>query len=167
MLTLDDAHVRSEIRVPEIDWDAEQRRFMDVAYPFALRAAQRAFRHWHPRKKDDAVQEFMAKMWHQWRCLLDNGRDPEPLLWPLIHWAKQWVRYDRRIAGRAHNIDLQDYRAGMIRQDMDSRGRLHPAERSARINGFLDWTGQARSDDPAALVAAMDEIGVTLADFAE
>ena len=35
---------------------------------------------------------------------------------------------------------------------MDGQGQPKPHERAARINGFLDWTGQARTDDPAELV---------------
>ena len=71
-----------------IDWEVEMWRFMEVAYPFAVRAARRAFRRWHERKRDDAVAELMAKMWDQWKRLLERGRDPESLLWPLLHWPK-------------------------------------------------------------------------------
>jgi hypothetical protein len=148
-----------------IDWEMEKRRFERVAYPFALRAAQRAFRRWPERKRADAEAEFLAKMWDQWRRLLERGRDPEPLLWPLLHWAKQWVRYDRRLSGRSQNIDIQDYRTGMVQHLMDQRGQLKPHERSARINGFLDWAGMAKTDDPGALVAALEQAGLTLEEY--
>jgi hypothetical protein len=148
-----------------INWDAERERFERVAYPFALRAAKRAFKRWHERKRDDAEAEFMAKMWDQWSRLILKGKDPEPLLWPLIHWSRQWVRYDRRLAGRPHNIDIQDYRAEMVQHLMDCRGRLKPHERSARINGFLDWTGQARTDDPSELIAALESAGMSLEEY--
>jgi hypothetical protein len=148
-----------------IDWDAERERFEHVAYPLALHAARRAFGKWHERKRDDAEAEFMAKMWDQWSRLISKGRDPGPLLWPLIHWAKQWVRYDRRLAGRPQNIDIQDYRAGMVQHLMDGRGKLRPHERSARINGFLGWSAQPRADDPAALVAALEAVGLTLEEY--
>ena len=65
-----------------INWDVERERFERVAYPFALRAAKRAFKGWHERKRDDAEAEFLAKVWDQWERLLDKGQDPEPLLWP-------------------------------------------------------------------------------------
>ena len=148
-----------------IDWAAEQRRFEQVAYPFAVRAAKRAFKKWHERKRADAEAEFMAKVWDQWARLLLRGKDPEPMLWPLIHWAKQWVRYDRRIAGRPRNLDIEDYRAGMTRHLMDERGQPRPHERSDRINAFLDWTGQARTDDPAELAAALLQAGMTLEEY--
>jgi hypothetical protein len=147
-----------------IDWAAEKQRFERVAYPFALRAARRAFKRWPDRKKDDAQAEFMAKMWDQWKRLLDKGRDPEPLLWPLIHWAKQWVRYDRRIAGRPRNIDIEDL-AGMTRHLMNEQGQPRPHDRADPINGWLDWTGQARTDEPGALAAALEQAGVTLEQF--
>jgi len=144
-----------------IDWAAEKERFERVAYLFALRAAKRAVRGWHSRKKDDAIQEFMAKMWDQWARLIMRGKDPEPLLWPLIHWAKQWIYQDRRLSGRPHNIDIQDYRSNMTQHLMDGRGRLKPHDRADRINGFLDWAGVARTDDPAELAAALEMAGMT------
>jgi hypothetical protein len=151
--------------IETVNWDVERERFERVAYPFALRAAQRAFKGWHERKRDDAEAEFLAKMWDQWARLLLKGQDPEPLLWPLIHWAKQWVRYDRRIAGRPRNIDIQDYRAGMTRHLMDGRGKLTPHDRVDRGNGFLDWTGQARTDDPGELASALERAGMTLDEY--
>ena len=46
--------------------EVAQERFVAVAYPTTLRAAQRAFRSWHERKRTDAIQECLAKMWDQW-----------------------------------------------------------------------------------------------------
>lgn len=149
-----------------IDWQAEQRRFMEVAYQRAERAARRAFKRWHPRKRDDAVQEACSKMWYSWHCCLERGKDPAEMIGPLIHWSIMHVRYDRRISGRPRNIDIQDYRCGMTQHLMDGRGRLQPHDRVARINGFLDWTGQARTDDPAELVAALEGAGLTAASYA-
>src|SRR5579871_3567825 len=128
-----------------LDREAEQARFMEVAYDPALRAARRAFWGWHPRKREDARAEYMGKVWDQWWRLLERGKDPEPLLYPLLFWAKRWVRYDRRIAGRPRNLDIQDYRAGMVQHLMDGRGKLQPHDRSDRANGFLDWAGAARA----------------------
>jgi hypothetical protein len=149
----------------EIDWETEKQRFTEVAYPFARRAAQRAFRRWPERKQDDATQEFLAKTWDSWKRLLERGRDPEPLLWPLLYWAKKWVYQDRRLSGRPRNIDIQDYRSGMVGHLMDGRGKLKPHDRAARINGFLGWTGQARTDDPAALVEALATAGMTFEQY--
>lgn len=148
-----------------INWAVEHERFERLALPFALKAAKRAFKGWPERKRDDAESEFLAKMWDQWARLLLKNKDPEPLLWPLIHWAKQWVRYDRRIAGRPRNIDIQDYRAGMTQHLMDGRGKLQPHDRANRINGFLDWSGRARTDDPAELAAALEQAGMTLEEY--
>ena len=145
-----------------LDWKVEQRRFLAVAYEPALRAARRAFKRWHPSKREDAQAEFMAKMWDQWKRLLERGRDPEPLLYPLLFWAKQWCFQDRRLSGRPRSMDIQDYRAGMVQHLMDGRGKLEPHDRSGRINGFLDWTGAARTDDPADLASALEGTGVGL-----
>lgn len=148
-----------------IDWAAEKERFERVAYPFALRAAKRAVRGWHSRKKDDAIQEFLAKTYDQWKRLLEHGRDPEPLLWPLLYWSKKWIYQDRRLSGRPRNIDIQDYRAGQTQHLMDGRGKIKPNDRSARINGFLDWSASAGTDDPAELAAALETAGMTLEEF--
>ena len=83
-----------------IDWEHEKRRFMTVAFEKAQRAAKRAFRHFPDSKRDDAEAEFMGKVWDQWWRVIDTGKDPEPLLYPFLHWAKRWVTYDRRLSGR-------------------------------------------------------------------
>src|SRR3954453_22958798 len=149
----------------EIDWEFEKRRFTEVAYERTMAAAHAAFRKWHRRKRDDAVAEMIGKMWDQWARLLLRGKDPEPMLWPLIHWAKMWVRYDRKIAGRGRNPDVFDYRSNITRQDMDGKGKAHPSERSARINGLIEW-GLSDGDDPAELVAALEDVGLTWATYA-
>lgn len=87
------------------------------------------------------------------------------MIGPLIHWAILHVRYDRKVAGRSRNLDIQDYRAGMTQHLMDGRGKLKPHDRADRINGFLDWTGVARTDDPAELATALEAVGMTLEDY--
>ena len=150
----------------EIDWEFEKRRFTEVAHERTVAAAHAAFREWHRRKRDDAVAEMVGKMWDQWARLLMRGKDPEPMLRPLIHWARLWVRYDRKIAGRGRNPDVFDYRARMTRQGLDGQGKARPSERSARVNGFLDWGVDAGADDPGELAAALEAAGLTLEDWA-
>ena len=144
------------------NWDAEHKRFMDVAYDRAVRAAKRAFWGWPESKREDAQAEYMGKVWDQWWRLLERGKDPEPMLYPLLHWAKQWVYQDRRLSGRPRNIDIQDYRAGMTQHLMDARGKLEPHDRSDRRNGFLDWSGTSGTDDPTDLAAALETAGSSL-----
>jgi hypothetical protein len=60
----------------DLDWEAEHVRFMTVAYARTVTSAKRAFWGWHSRKKDDAIQECLAKRWDQWSRLLLRGRDP-------------------------------------------------------------------------------------------
>jgi len=152
-------------KIEGIDWRAEQDRFVAVAYTRTMAAAHDAFRKWHRRKREDAVAEMVGKMWDQWARLLVKGKDPEPMIGPLIHWAKMWVRYDRKIGGRGRSPDVFDYRANMNRQDMDSQGKARPAERSARINGWLDWGVDASADDPAELAMALDAAGLTVEEW--
>src|SRR4051795_10153701 len=99
------------------DWSIEEERFEKIASHRALAAAERAFRKWHWRKRDDAVAEMVAKVWATWRYNVEKGKDPVALLAANIHWAILFVRYDRRISGRARSFDVYDYRAGMTRQD--------------------------------------------------
>ncbi len=132
-----------------------------------MRAAQRAFKSWHERKRQDAVQECMAKMWDQWVRLVNRGRNPEPLLNGLIKYAILWVKYDRRLSGRARNIDVMDYRAGMKQQGIGSKGEVSPTDRSDKNNGWIDWAVSARSDDPALLASALEEWGLSLDDWVD
>jgi hypothetical protein len=151
-----------------VDWAQEHARFLTVAYPKAQRAARRAFCRWHPSKRGDFEAEFIGKVWDQWVRILERGeKDPELLLYPLLYWAKQWCYMDRRLSGRPHNLDIGDYRARMTQHLMDGRGKLQPHDRADRNNAFLDWTGTARTDDPCALASALEETGITLAQWCD
>jgi hypothetical protein len=142
-----------------------QTRYVEVAYPRALKAAHKAFRSWHERKREDCQQEFLGKLWQEWVFLVNRGRDPEPLLNGLIKYAILWVKYDRRIAGRARNIDVTDYRSGMKQQQVNSKGEVSPTDRSDKMNGWIDWSVKARTDDPAQLAAALEEVGLSLEEW--
>jgi hypothetical protein len=150
----------------KIDWKAEQDRFMAAAYDRCERAARRAFKKWPRRKRDDAIQEAMGKMWYQWRCCLEKDKEPAEIIGPLIHWAIMFVRYDRRIARRSGGIDVYDYRAGMRRQQLSGQGKASPTDRSDPGNTWLDWALDAGEDDPADLVAALEAVGLTSDDWA-
>jgi len=143
-----------------VDWSIEHERFERVAYGRTLDAARVAFRGWHARKREDAIAEMLAKVWATWRYNLEKGKDPVALLGANIRWAVLWVRYDRRVAGRARSFDVFDYRAGMKRQDLDAQGRPSPSERGARENHGIDWQGVAVHDDPALWAEAREAFGV-------
>ena len=142
-----------------------QERFVEVAYPRALKAAQKAFKSWHERKRQDSIQECLAKLWHEWICLVNRGRNPEPLLNGLIKFAILWVKYDRRLSGRSRNIDVMDYRAGMKQQELNGKGEASPTDRSDKMNGWIDWTVKAKTDDPALLASALEEVGLSLEEW--
>ena len=142
------------------DWSIEQERFEKLAYHRTLNAARKAFKGWHERKRDDAVAEMVAKVWATWRFNVEKGKDPVALLGANIHWAILFVRYDRKVAGRARSFDVEDFRSGMRRQDLDSQGRPHPTERSDRESRWIDWRGVAINDDPALWAEAKDALGV-------
>ena len=145
--------------------EAQRRRFEVVAYPRTLRAAREAFRGWHSRSREDATSELLVKMLDQWVRLLDRGKDPEPMMPGLIRYAILWVRYDRRVAGRAPHPDVYDYRSGLKRQQLSGRGQASPSDRSDPQNGWIDWTTSA-GDDPAELAAALELAGMTIDDLA-
>lgn len=140
--------------------EAEQDRFMRVAYPRTLGAVRKTFKRWHERKRDDAIQECLSKMWDSWIRLVERGGDPEPILHGLIKYAVLWVRYDRRVAGRARMYDVYDYRAGMQKQHLDAQGKASPADRSDPENGWIAW-GLESGDDLAAMAAALEQAGMT------
>jgi hypothetical protein len=153
------------MRTMKIDWKAEQDRFMAVAYHRCDRAARRAFRRWHSRKREDGIQEAQSKMWYQWTCCLEKGKDPAEMVGPLIHWAIMHVRYDRRISGRSQHPDVFDYRSGMQRQQLDGQGHASPTNRSDPGNAWIDWA-VGTGDDPLEWVAALEAAGLTSEDLA-
>jgi hypothetical protein len=146
----------------DLDWEAEHVRFMTVAYARTVTSAKRAFWGWHSRKKDDAIQECLAKMWDQWSRLLLRGRDPEPMLKGLVKYAILWVRYDRRIGGRSRTPDVYDYRAGLTPQQIDDQGWANPSDRSAAGNAWINWNLHG-GDDPCDLAAALERCRILLA----
>jgi hypothetical protein len=141
---------------------SEQDRFMTVAYARTLRSAQKAFRHWHERKREDAVQESLSKMWDQWSRLIQRGRDPVPLLPGLIKYALLWVMMDRKVAGRARSFDVQDFRSGLKQQLLSGKGEVAPTDRGDPMNGWINWAVKAKTDDPAVLAGALEEAGLSL-----
>ena len=151
-------------KIEGIDWRAEQDRFMETAYPRALGAARRAFQKWHSRKRDDAVQECLAKTWDSWIRLVGRGGDPEPVLNGLIKFALLWVRYDRKVAGRAPHPDVYDYRSGMTPQRLDGQGKASPTDRSDPGNAWIDWAVRT-GDDPAEWAGALESAGLTSEDL--
>lgn len=142
-------------------WEEEHQRFMTVAYDRTMMAAKRAFYGWHTPKQDDAVQECMAKVWDSWSRLLVRGRDPAPMLTGLIKFAILWVRYDRKIGGRARRPDVFDYRANMNRQQIGDHGHATPSDRSDPQNGWINWASSS-GDNPADLASALETTGITL-----
>src|SRR5271157_3711554 len=126
----------------------------------------RAFKGWHSRKRDDATAECLAKMWDQWKRLLDRGKDPEPMLPGLVKYAILWVRYDRRIAGRGRNPDVYDYRGGFSRHLLSEQGEASTSERSSHENSWIDWIVKS-GDDRTELASALEESGVTLAQWCD
>jgi hypothetical protein len=150
-----------------MNWDQEQQRFMSIAFPATQKAAKRAFWHWREQhKRDDAIQECLAKMWDQWSRLLLRGKNPETMLGSLIKFAILWVRYDRRIAGRARTPDVYDYRAGYKAQQISEQGMANPADRSDPQNAWIDWV-LSSGDDPCALAAALETSGISLAQWCD
>jgi hypothetical protein len=80
----------------------------------------------------------------------------------LIKFAVLWVRYDRRVAGRAPSYDVYDHRAGMKQQQLSGQGEASPADRGDPCNGWIDWAVRARADDPTELAAALEAAGLSI-----
>ena len=94
-----------------LNWEHEHERFMTVAYPRIVKAARRAFWHWKSTSAQRLSRNASGRM-----GLLATGNssgivpDPEPML-AIIKFASLWVRYDRKIAGRARTPEVFDYRS--------------------------------------------------------
>jgi hypothetical protein len=137
---------------------------MSVAYPRTMTVAKRAFYGWPPSKKDDAIAECVAKLWDSWSRLLLRGRDPQRMLSGLIKYAILWVRYDRRISGRARTPDLFDHRSRFKRQLLSDQGEASPSDRSDPGNAWINWQTDT-GDSPVELAAALEESGLSLEDW--
>jgi hypothetical protein len=144
-----------------LNWELEHERFMAVAYPRTMTAAKRAFYGWHPRKKDDAIQECMAKMWDSYSRLLKRGKNPESIISGLIKFAILWVRYDRKLGGRARRPDVYDFRSGFSQHMLSDTNQPTPTDRSSAENSWINWD-QSTGDDPCLLAAALESTGITL-----
>ena len=158
----------SQSVMSEINWEAEQRRFMEVAYQRTLRAARRAFWHWRENKREEAIQTCLAQMWLQWVRILKAGKQPESMLGCLIKYACLHVRYDRPVSimERARTPDVFDYRSGFKRQQMSEQGEAAPSDRSDAANPWINWNVQA-GDNPCDLASALEETGISLAQWCD
>ena len=47
----------------------------------------------------------------------------------------------------------------MKQQELNGTGEVSPTDRSDKNNGWIDWVVSARSDDPAQLASALEEVG--------
>ena len=144
--------------------ETEQDRFMRLAYARTVAAARKAFRSWHSSKREDAVQETLTKMLDQWVRLKARGGRPEEIIGGLIRYAIPFVRYDRRVSGRARHPDVYDYRSPLKKQGLDGQGAASPSDRSDAENGWIDWQ-VAGGDDPVEVVMALEATGLSPADF--
>ena len=149
-----------------INWNVEHERFMSIAYPATQKAAKRAFWGWREHKRDDAIQECHAKMWDQWSRLLLRGKNPERMIGSLIKFAILWVRYDRKLGGRARTPDVYDYRAGYKAQQISDQGEANPSDRADPHNPWINWELHA-GDEPSALAAALEITNVSLSQWCD
>ncbi len=111
--------------------ETEQDKFMRLAYARTVAAARKAFRSWHSSKIEDAIQETLTKMLDQWVRLKARGGLPEEIVGGLFRHAILFVKYDRRVSGRARRPDVYDYRSGFRQQLLNAQGEASPSDRSA------------------------------------
>ena len=149
-----------------MNWEAEKTRFMQIAYPATQKAARRAFWNWRDDKRPDAIQECTVKMWDSWSRLLQRGKNPEKMLGSLIKFAILWVRYDRKIGGRARKPDVYDFRSGFKQQLLSDDGTASPSDRADAENPWINWHVQS-GDNPALLASALEETGISLAQWCD
>jgi hypothetical protein len=148
----------------KINWNVEHATYLTHAFPAAQKAALRAFWHWRQDKRDDAIQECHAKMWDQWSRLLLRGKRPEKMIGSLIKFAILWVRYDRKLSGRARMPDVYDFRSGFKQQQFSDDGQASPTDRADPMNPWINWEVQT-GDNPPDLAAALQTTGVSVAQW--
>jgi hypothetical protein len=84
----------------------------------------------------------------------------------LIKFAILWVRYDRKIGGRARTPDVYDFRSGFKQQQIADDGQACPSDRADAGNAWIDWHVQT-GDDPCALAAALEGSSVSLSQWCD
>ena len=143
----------------------EQERFMEVAYDRTVRAAQRAFKSWHERKRADAIQECIAKQWDQWIRLVNRGRDPEPLLRGLTRYAILFVRYDRKVARKSPQLRRDGLPGRHEAATTQRQGQGQP-DRSRQQGQRLDRLGgQGENRRPLGTRRRLEAVGVSLEEW--
>jgi hypothetical protein len=150
----------------KINWSVEHETFLTLAVPAAHKAARRTFWNWRHDKRDDAVQECLAKVWDSWSRARLRGKNPEKMIGSLIKFALLWVRYDRKLGGRARTPDVYDYRSGFKQQLLGDHGQACPSDRADAANAWIDWDVHS-GDDPANLAAALEQTGITLSQWCD
>ena len=105
-------------------------------------------------------------MWDQWSRLLIRGKNPEPMIGPLIHLAKLWVRYDRKIAGAGTWLRCLRLPGWHATATTVRAGQGQPDRPERPDNAWIDWTVDAGADDPADWAAALEAAGLTSEDLA-
>ena len=45
------------------------------------------------------------------------------------------------------------------------RAKPAPTDRSDKMNGWIDWTVKAKTDDPALLASALEQVGLSLEEW--
>jgi hypothetical protein len=115
---------------------AEQRRFMEAAYPRASRAGSRAFERWPGGERDDASAESVAKLWATWVFSLETSKDSFGLAGPSIHRAILRVRYDRgrSTSAKAERRPLQLPLDTLVQASASSTAQIGPG-RSDEVGG--------------------------------
>ena len=53
----------------------------------------------------------------------------------------------------------------MKQQEINGNGEVSPTDRSDKNNGWIDWTVKAKTDDPAQLASALEEVGLSLEEW--
>ena len=149
-----------------INWSVEHEKFLTLALPAAHKAALGTFWNWRRDKRDDAVQECLAKMWDSWSRARLRGKNPEKMIGSLINFALLWVKYDRKIGGRARSFDVYDYRAGFKQQQFSDDGQASPTDRADPMNPWINWEVSS-GDNPSDLAAALEQTGISLSQWCD
>ncbi len=53
----------------------------------------------------------------------------------------------------------------MKQQGIGSKGEVAPTDRSDKMNGWIDWKVKSKTDDPALLCSALEEVGLSLEEW--
>ena len=135
------------IRNPELGPSESDHPFLQML-PQVQRCAGRAFAHWPPEAREEAVQETVANAFVAYTGLAERGREHLASPWSLSRYAIKQFHAGRRVGKRMNRRDVMA--EGTIRA---CAAQVHRYEYGDLWQALIGWDTGRRCGTPADLAA--------------